>query len=868
MRTKRKGAIIFLMNNANYKPEKEKIVSANVLSEDDTRVKLFDPQLKTSGWVEENIRRGFYIKKGKVLIEGDKTTREKRKFADYVLFHNQSFPLAIIEAKREFKHPADGISQAKEYAECLDLPFAYSTNGHGIEEFDFSANKQNSLSKFPAPEELYHKWLKITQQKFPNFQKIEKNPFLQPLYYDSQKSPRYFQLTAINKTLEAILKGQKKILLTMATGTGKTYVASQIVYKLWKAGYIKKILYLTDRAEVLRDQAYNEFKALGDARDKIMEGKTPKVRDVYFATYQTLFAGDESKRLYQEYPPDFFEMIIIDECHRSGWGRWNEILQYFTNAIHFGMTATPKREDNIDTYAYFSDPVYKYEITQGIEDGYLANYLVQRIYTNIDKSGGISLKEASLQGAEIYYPEETSEETLKDYYSAASFEKEISVPDRTKAICKNLAGLLEKYGPKDKTIIYCVSTDHAEDVKKELQNHFSHFGSNYAVRIVAEDKVDKKQLEIFKDSEKTMPVVATTVDLLTTGVDIPSVKNIVFMRTLSSVVLFNQIIGRGTRIDEITGKCFFRIIDYTGATKLFEKLLPEGDGTPPEEKEPCDYFIKAQVFDDETGLPIENAQIIVIRRPNEQILQKTDKNGLALFDRLPRRPVKIIASAEGYVRKEIKEQTSETPEKVLTITLKKERKRRVPIIIDKVPVHIETEEEILIEVSGKLLKKAEYIKYSSQGIREKVVNLEDLRKIWLKDEIREEFLQGLSLKGISPTVISSVALHRSDIDGFDVLANIAFDAPIISREERARRLIELKQKFFQSFPENAQEIILDLIDQYRIAGIGELKPEVLTIPKFTQKYGGLKTILYKLKTENLTPVFNQIKENIYSKAYE
>lgn len=849
-----------------YKQQKEKLKAEipGGLREDDTRVKLFDPQLKASGWDEENIRRHYYITRGKIIVEGDKTRRGEKKYTDYLLFYNSSFPIAVIEAKREFKHPAQGISQAKKYAQWLNLPFAYSTNGHGIEEFDFSTNRQNSLDKFPTTEELYQRWTGITEQNIPDFRDIKNNPLLQPLYYDPQKSSYYYQLLAINKVIEAILKGQPKILLTMATGTGKTYVASQIVYKLWKSGYLKKVLYLTDRAEVLRDQAHDEFKALGDARDKIIEGKTPKVRDIYFATYQTLYSGDETIRLYQKYPQDFFGLVIIDECHRSGWGRWHEILKYFNKAIHFGMTATPKRDDNIDTYAYFGEPVYKYEITQGIEDGYLANYLVQRIYTNIDKAGGVSLQEATLQGAEIYYPKESLEEEIKDYYKAASFEKEISLPDRTKKICENLIRILETYGPKDKTIIYCVNIDHAEDVKKELQNHFAHFGSNYSARIVAEDEVDKKQLENFKDSEKTMPVVATTVDLLTTGVDIPSVKNIVFLRTLSSVVLFNQIIGRGTRIDEVSSKYFFRIIDYTGATKLFDKLLPEEGEKPPEEPEPFDYFLKGQVFDNETGLPIENAQVIIIPRPNEQILKKTDKEGLFFFDNLPRRPIKIIVSASGYLRKEFKTTPFDNPQEILTVTLKKEREPRKPIRIENIPVHIETEEEILIEAGGKLLKKAEYIKYSKEGIKEKVINLEDLRKIWLRDEIREEFLRDLSQKGISPVVISSVIWERSDIDGFDILSNVAFDAPIISRDERARTLIELKQRFIQSFPENAQEVVLDLIDQYRIGGIEELKPQVLTIPRFTHKYGGLKAIIGRLKTRDIASLFNQIKENIYA----
>ncbi len=848
-----------------YKDVKEKYHHAISWSETDTRVKLIDPQLRNSGWKEEDIKREFYLQQGKIIIEGNETKRGDKKFADYLLFYRRSFPIAIVEAKRYFKNYADGISDAKEKARILNLYFAYSTNGAKFEEFDFSTNQQKTLDKFPTPEELYARWQKISQEKILDLSTIssDKNPFLIPLYYDPQKEPRYYQLLAINKVIEAILKGQKRILLTLATGTGKTYIASQIVWKLWKAYLIKKVLYLTDRAEVLRDQAYQEFKVFSDAREKIIEGKTPKVRDIYFATYQTLFSGDENQRLYQKYSKDFFDMVIIDECHRSGWGRWNEILKHFDKAIHFGMTATPKRDDNIDTYAYFGKPVYKYEINQGIEDGYLANYLVQRVYTNIDKAGGLSLKEAALQGAEIYYPEETLEEEIREYYSAASFEKEISLPDRTKKICENLAKFLETYGSRDKTIIYCVNTDHAEAVKKELQNHFAHFGQDYAVRIVAEDLIDKKQLENFRDSEKTMPVVATTVDLLTTGVDIPSVKNIVFLRTVSSVALFNQIIGRGTRIDEASNKYFFRIIDYTGATKLFEKLLEEKETTSGKDKEPRDYFLKGKVFDIKDNLPIAKARVTVIPKANEQISSLTDDQGLFFFEDLPRRPIKVIVSAKGYARKEIKLETSYNRNKIIEISLKPESDAKKPIVINKIPVHIETEEEILIKAGDKWLEKAKYIKYSKEGIKEKVVSLEDFKKIWLDDDVRKEFLDELSKKGISPQVIASVILKRSDIDAFDILANIAFDVPIISRDDRARALLEIKQKFLSSFPKKAQEIILDLIDQYRIGGIDELEPEVLTLPRFSHKYGGLKEILKRFHTNNLKPIFKQLKENIY-----
>ena len=857
------------MDNNSYKPKEERVTSKfehGVLREEDTRVKLFDPQLKKAGWTEEDIMRGYYISKGKIIIEGEESKRGKRKFADYVLFYRKSGPIAVIEAKREYKHPADGIAQAKEYAEKLGVNFAYSTNGHAIEEFDFFTNIQKQIDSFPSPEELYQRLQTALQENIPNFKDLTKNPLTYPLHYDPKKSPRYYQLAAIKSVILAVLKGQKRILLTMATGSGKTYTAFQIVWKLVKSGYLKKVLYLTDRAEVLRDQAHNEFKGFGDARDKVMEGKTPKVRDICFATYQTLYSGDETKRLYQEYPPDFFDMVIIDECHRSGFGTWHEILRYFSQAIHFGMTATPKRDDNIDTYAYFGDAVYEYNMNEAIEDGYLANYLVQRVYTNLDKAGGISLEDAQLQGAEVYSPDEDPERTIKDYYNSTEFEKGISIPDRTKIICAHLAKLFEIYGNTDRTIVYCVNTDHAEEVKRELQNHFAHLGyKNYAVRIVAEDLVDKKQLDNFKDSEKTAPVVATTVDLLTTGVDIPSVKNIVFLRSLSSVVLFNQIIGRGTRIDETSNKYFFRIIDYTGATRLFSKLYPEGPVPPTGKPEPLDWFLKGQVVDAETRLPIEDAKVIVIPRPNVQEQKRTDKEGLFFFDKLPHRPITLIISKSGYIKKEFKRTPSEDPLQIFSVSLSKERLGKKPIIIDKVLVHIESEEEIQVEAGGKLLTKAEYREYSKNGIREKVVTLEDLNKLWLDDEKRHRFLEELSTMGISPLLLSSVVLQRGDIDDFDVLAHITFDAPIISRDERAKAIINIKQKFIQSFSPDAREVILDLIDQYRIGGIEDLKPEVVKLPRFEIKYKGLKNILKRFpKPIVFQSTIKKIKELVYA----
>jgi type I restriction enzyme R subunit len=852
------------MKNQINKYNRPSSTGENNISEADTRVKIIDPQLRISGWDESDIRREFYFKKGKAIIEGNKATRGEKKYADYLIYYKGAFPIAEIEAKKRYKRWSDGISNTKEKAKILDVLFAYSTNGEKFEEFDYSTNRQTTFNKFPTPEELFDRWQKATKQKFLDFSNIppDKNPFLIPLYYDPQKEARYYQLLATNKVIEAVMRGSKKILLTLSTGTGKTYVASQIIWKLWKSERIKKVLYLTDRAEVLRDQAYKEFKVFGDARDKIMEGKTPKVRDIYFATYQTLFSGDESHRLYQEYPSDYFDMILIDECHRSGWNRWFEILQYFKDAIHFGMTATPKRTDNIDTYKYFGEPVYKYDIEQGIDDGYLANYQVQRIYTNIDENG-INIKEAELKGAEIFIPEETPEAIIREIYNTPEFERDITIPERTKVICQKICDLLERYGPMDKTIIYCVTTDHADDVKKFIQTHFAHLGySNYAVRIVAEDEVDKKELGSFQDSEKQLPVVATTVDLLTTGADIPSARNIVFLRTVSSVVLFNQIIGRGTRIDEVTNKLFFRIIDFTGATRLLPQLLKE---RPPVSfpEGPFDYFYKAQVFDAETGQSIPDVRVVLTIEAHKNIIKKTDNEGFVFFENLPHNQVSISYEKAGYNKKDSKVQPTADFNKVETVTLSKEKGKRTPIRIEGIDVYISTEEEFLVDAGGRKLNKAEYKKYSQDGIKQRIINLDDLRKIWLEDEKRDDFLRDLVILGISPQVLSSVILERSDIDGFDVIGHIAFDAPIISRDERARALIELKQKFINSFPTEAREIIFDLIEQYKIGGVDDLKPEVFNIWRFARKYGGLKNIIQRLRTKDLQPVFNQIKGEIY-----
>lgn len=802
------------------------------LNEADTRVKLVDPKLKDASWEDRNILREFQITAGKVNIFGDQVVREDKKIADYLLMHNEAFPIAIVEAKDESHTPLDGMQQAKDYAEKLEILFAYSTNGHGIEEFDFSTNTQRTIDRFPAPEELYSRLLSISQALA---KKLEKNPLEYPLYYSpTGKNPRYYQFKAIQKAIEAIVNGQKRVLVTMATGSGKTKVAFQTAWKLYNSRYVKRILFVADRT-MLRDQAHTfEFEPFKDARYKIEEGKADQVRDIYFATYQALYTQRNGKKLYENYPPDFFDLIVIDECHRSGWNLWHFILKYFTSAIHLGMTATPKRTDNIDTYKYFGEPVFEYDIQQGIKDGFLANYLIQRVITNLHKEGGVDIEEQRLQGAEIFYPEEFDDE-IKAFYSTGEFERRVIIPNLSQKIAGHLAALLKKYGLFEKTIIFCVNNDHAREMTKLLQNHFSAEGKNdYAVTIVSEETNARDLTDAFKDSEKKTPVIATTVDLLSTGVDIPSVKNVVLLKPISSVVLFNQIIGRGTRIDEATGKYFFRIIDYVNATRLFSQLTPPTTEEEEQEPEgPYEFFLEGKVVKSNTDIPIVGGKVTVVTKNHEHMQTVTNEHGMFSFEKLPPSKVTLQISATGYVRREMRKTPTPEPEPEV-YELKIEKKTPTKITLGGVDVYIHSTSDLTFDVGGNHLKAAEYKEYSKKEVEKLGLTLDDFKDIWIEEGRRREFLEKLKEHSVSPDALAKL-LDREDADFFDILAHVAFDAPIISRDERAQAIEIRKQEFLSSLGQEAQPILLALLDQYRVGGIEDIsKKEVFNLPKFQE----------------------------------
>ena len=882
-------------------------------NEADTRVLLIEPKLQAAGWSSTQVTREHYYRRdqaytaGRIYLRGDRARRGKPRRVDYLLRYTDAFPIAAMEAKDEGHTPGAGLEQAKGYAQDLGVAFAYSTNGHGIVEYDFFTRQSRDLAAFPSPDDLWRRWQRNTGLSQHNGARVHEaratyaadrlhNPLLHP-YAPRRitgKTPYYFQEAAILQVIRRLMRGQRRVLLAMATGTGKTFVAFQTVWKLVKSGWLNRlhqerpgrVLFLADRI-VLRDQAYNNFspfagEAVGDPRVVVNDDRISLNRDLYFAIYQTLWSEDAAGvRLFQKFPADFFDLVIIDEAHRSGFGTWREILDHFGDAIHLGMTATPKRDDNVDTYAYFCSeepevavdpddptqgtwrpPTYLYSLGQGIEDGFLATYKVHQVRTTVDKTG-LQIREAREQGADVYVPQAAE---LRDVYHTPQFEREITLPDRTEAMVDHLAGLLRRFGPRDKTMVFCVDIAHAQLVARLLTDRFGHLGLDpYAVPIVSEEGQAETWLEQFQDSDNSTPVVATTAELFSTGVDVPSCRNVVFMETLSSPTLFKQIIGRGSRVDPATDKLWFRIVDYSNATRLFDQWDRPPGPSPAAPEGPRTAAIEGLLVHAETGDLLVGATVAVLTGPNEQqgpIL--TDEQGAFRFTHLPAGSLTLVASGPGFRRRQLKVETLPDETVSLTVELSPEGERAGRIKVEGLEVTIADEATFLVEATGQQLSLEQYLDYTRQNVERHAPDWTGLRAVWVDADQRRAFLEDLQRASVFVDVLADV-LGKPEADQFDLLAHIAFDRPVRSRSERATAFTNREQRFIDRHAPEAREVVLALLDKYRVGGVEEMTdPRVFRLSPFREMGQALGVIRRFGDVERLQATMGEMQERLYA----
>jgi type I restriction enzyme R subunit len=796
---------------------KKKVVIINQDSEADTCRKEVTPKLYSAEWTDEQILEQRTFTDGKIVVLGRKARRKKGKRADYILRYKTDYPIAVIEAKKSFGKAADGLQQAKEYAEILGLNFAYSTNGKEIIEFDFSTGKEQIITNFPTPNELWNR-----ETKKENIGKEITETLLNPFYPFPGKKPRYYQTIAINRAVKNILQGQRRLLLTMATGTGKTTVSFQIIHKLWTNRWNQrndnrkpKVLFLADRSILVNDPHSKDFAIFGDARCLVPEEGIVTSREIYFSTYQSLAEYESREGNFRKFSRDFFDLIVIDECHRgsaSEESNWRRILDYFSESVHLGLTATPLRDDNSDTYQYFGNPIYTYSLKQGIDDGFLAPYIVHRVVTEADATGWRPERgQVDSQGNEI-------EDGL---YTTRDFERTLSLLPRTKAVAKHIADFMVKNGRYGKTIIFCVDQEHANDMRKELNNlntDITKEEPNYVVRIVSEEgDVGKGHLSNFMDIDEEFPVIVTTSKLLSTGVDIPTCANIVLFRNVNSMTEFKQIVGRGTRVREDKGKLFFTILDYTGsATRNFAD--PDFDGEPP--------LITNEEIDD-----------------NGQTIDGT-------FE-------------EEFSEPEIMEDWEETEGNDFEdIPENGENDRPRKYYIEEGTVIIVAESVQIMDSYGKL----QTVQYS-QYTKDKIINLfptaDEFKNAWLDLTSRNSILSQLKEQGIIIDDLKKIS-KLQDVDAFDLLRYVAFDLKPLTRKERADLLKKNKPDLFSEYSEGAKEIIDIIISKYIKFGLDQLKPEIIQVEPISnkgniieigEKFGGID----KLKT-----VIEEIQKYLYA----
>lgn len=757
-------------------------VNKKVLSETDIITKFIMPAVKSAGWDDmTQIRQEVKLRDGKVIVRGMAAARKTVKSADIVLYHKPSIPLAVIEAKANKHEVGKGIQQGLDYARLLDVPFVFASNGDGFIFHDKTnlnqLESEISLDDFPSPTELWSKY-----SAYKGFTETQL-PIVTQDYYDdgSGKSPRYYQLQAINKTVEAVSSGQDRVLLVMATGTGKTYTAFQIIWRLWKAKAKKRILFLADRNVLVDQTRINDFQPFGQAMTKITGRKIDPAYEVHLALYQALTGPEESQKAYKQVDRDFFDLIIIDECHRGSAAEdsaWREILEYFNAATQIGLTATPKETDEVSNIDYFGEPVYMYSLKEGIEDGFLAPYKVVRVDIDVDLQGWRPTKgQVDKHGNQI-------EDRV---YNQKDFDRTMIIDERTQLVAQTITNYLKRTDPMAKTIVFCNDIDHAERMRRALVNcNPEQVAKNdkYVMKITGDDEVGKAQLDNFINPKKAYPVIATTSELMTTGVDAKTCKLVVLDQNIQSMTKFKQIIGRGTRIDDKYGKLWFTILDFKKATELFAD--ERFDGIPEKiiQTKPDDINDPDSGFDD---------IIVDTDNDNEDVQGHDEPDGF---------PDDSGPIDEGDWTTDGDDEGGEV------------RKYHVNgVTVSKVAERVQ-----YYDTDGKLVTES-FKDYTRKTLSKQFTSLDDFVRRWNETERKQTIIDELAGEGILWEALEQEV--GEGIDPFDMICHVAFDQPPLTRKERANNV--KKRNYFTKYSEQAQQVLDKLLDKYADAGVLEVE---------------------------------------------
>jgi type I restriction enzyme, R subunit len=812
-----------------------------LLTERDICSKFITPALKTAGWDDvSQIREEVYFTKGRIIVRGKLVTRGKAKRADYILYYKPNIPLVVIEAKDNNHSVGDGIQQAIEYAETLNVPFVFSSNGDGFVFHDRTGTgveKESNLTlaEFPTPEALwarYREWKGLT----PDAEQV----VLQDYYDDgSGMAPRYYQCNAVNAAIEAIAKGQDRILLVMATGTGKTYTAFQIIWRLWKAGRKKRILFLADRNILIDQTMVNDFRPFGPAMAKLStDSKTIERADgtevaltlaldkyrridtayeIYLGLYQAITGPDDRQKLYREFSPGFFDLIVIDECHRGSAAEdsaWREILTYFDAATQIGLTATPKETEYVSNIHYFGEPVYSYSLRQGIHDGFLAPYKVVKVHIDVDVEG--------------YRPErgklDREGEPIEDrIYNQKDYDRTLVIDDRTKLVAKRVSDFLKESNDRlQKSIIFCVDEEHAARMRQALVNENKDLcdqNQRYVMRITGSDADGCAQLGNFIDPESKYPVLVTTSRLLSTGVDAQTCRLIALDRAVGSMTEFKQIIGRGTRVHEDTKKYYFTLMDFRGATNHFAD--PEFDGAPVQIYEPGD--------DD----PITPPDVAPTADDDEDPIPPTPDEEEVIVDG----PTSDDPPPEGAVR-------------------------RRKVYVDGVSANIIAERIEYLDDNGRLVTES-LRDFTKKALRKRFTSLDDFLARWNAAGRKQAIIEELANEGLPLDPLADEV--GKDLDPFDLICHVAFDRPPLTRRERADNV--RKRDVFTKYGPQARAVLEALLQKYQDVGFTGLDdPRILQISPFDAMGTPLQLIKQFGTRADFEQAVHELESALYTEA--